>query len=826
MITGLSDEEAARRLSQFGYNELPTDTSNHTLKMLFSVVKEPMVIFLLACGLIYLILGDAKEAIPLFASIVFVVALAFFQKRKTERALSSLRRLSSPRAMVLRAGEKKRIPGREVVPGDIVFIKEGDRIPSDGILLSGENLQIDESILTGEAFAVDKRVEEGMLYSSTLVVRGSGMMESRHTGQNTEVGKIGRSLATIESGATILQFEIAQITKYVAVTAAVVCLLIFVVYSSLNDDWLRGLLIGLTAAMSLIPEEFVVILSVFLALGAWRMSKNRALVRFIPAIEALGSVSVLCVDKTGTITMNQMSIGQLCNEAGNFISTDQSDLPEEFHSVTEYAVLASQKDPFDPMEKAIKEFCYSKLNNTEHVHPDWDLVKEYPLTPELLAMSCVWKSKTDMHYLIASKGAPEAIFDLCHLPPEVKSRNQNLIREMAGSGLRVLGVARAIFSPPDLPAQQHDFDFRFLGLVGLQDPVRPGVPEAIRECKNAGIQIVMITGDYPETAQNIAKKIGIPHSKVITGATLDDVSEQEITQTHLFARISPNQKLQIVKAFKNQGHTVAMTGDGVNDGPSLKAADVGIAMGKRGTDVAREASDIVLLDDDFTTIVKAVKQGRRIFDNLKKAVSYVLAIHVPIAGMSLIPVLLKLPLVLLPIHIVFLELIIDPACSLAFESEPAEPDIMSRKPRAPYSRVFDRKLILQSLWQGSIALFFVAAVYGLALYLGRSENEARTYSFIVLIFSNLAFMASGRWRIFFQPMSHNPVLITIFLIGTVFVSVSVYAPYVRDFFMFASIPIMEFAICSLIGFLSVFKQSFLRFALHTFRSKFLAHDSF
>ncbi|MDD1760293.1 MAG: HAD-IC family P-type ATPase, partial [Methanothrix sp.] len=697
---GLSEAEASELLEKLGYNELPSAKPRSIFAIALEVLKEPMFLLLVAGGLIYLLLGDIQEALILLAFVFVVMGITLYQERKTERALEALRDLSSPRALVIRGGVHKRIAGREVVPGDLIFLSEGDRVPADAELLYCTNLSADESLLTGESVSVRKSCSDGsnamaqpggddlpFVYSGSLIVQGQGAALVKATGSGTEIGKIGKALQSVESEKTALQKQTSKLVQKLALLGLALCTLVVVVFGVTRNDWLQGLLAGITMAMAVLPEEVPVVLTIFLAMGAWRISQNGVLTRRVPAVETLGAATVLCTDKTGTLTENRMTV-KMVFANGQYYSIDElvGTLPDDIHEVVEYSILASENDPFDPMEKAFKQLGEDYLKRTEHIHKDWSPVKEYSISRNLLAMSRVWRSTDGSEFIIATKGAPEAIMDLCHLD---ESSCQNLtenIRTMAKKGLRVLGVARARFKETDLPQGQHDFEFQFLGLVGLADPVRAGVADAIKECYDAGLRVVMITGDYPDTAQAIAREIGLKYAdKVLTGPQMELLSDDDlrecINNVNIFSRVVPEQKLRLVNALKANGEVVAMTGDGVNDAPALKAADIGIAMGGRGTDVAREAASLVLLDDAFSSIVQAVRQGRRVFDNIKKALSYILAIHVPIAGMSLIPVLLQWPLVLLPVHVVFLELIIDPACSVVFEAEPEEEDVMLRQPR-------------------------------------------------------------------------------------------------------------------------------------------------
>jgi Ca2+-transporting ATPase len=810
-LTGLSPEEAAARLARDGYNELPSARPRSLLAIALEVMKEPMFLMLCGCGAIYLLLGDLQEAAMLLAFVFFVIGITLYQQGKTERALAALRDLSSPRALVIRGGRQQRIPGREVVRGDLIVLKEGDRVPADGVLIDCNNLMADESLLTGESLAVRKKAGDSdapfappggddlcWLFSGTLVVRGEGIASVRSTGLDTELGKIGVALQGVTDEGTPLQKEVGRLVRRFSLAAIALCIIVVVVYGASRNDWLNGLLAGLAMAMSLLPEELPVILTVFLALGAWRIARKEVLTRKIPAVEALGSTTVLCIDKTGTLTMNRMEVVRLVSDSGQLrlAANEQSPLPEKFHTLVEFAILASQRDPYEPMDKAIRGFGDRFLSSTEHLHDDWSLVREYPLSPELLAVSHVWRSPVGSDYVIAAKGAPEVIADLCHLPPEETARLNSMIAELAADGLRLLGVAKASFRESDLPGKQHDFAFTLAGLIGLADPVREKVAESLKECYSAGIRMVMITGDYPGTARSIARQIGLEKSEtVITGPEIDRLDEEGLRErlrgVNICARVVPEQKLRLVKALKADGEIVAMTGDGVNDAPALKAAHIGVAMGERGTDVAREAADLVLLKDDFSSIVQAVRLGRRIFDNLQKATAYTIAIHVPIAGMSLLPVLIGWPLVLLPVHIVFLEMIIDPACSIVFEMEQEERSIMERPPRPPATPLLSSDILFFSLLQGVIVLSVVFAVYAGAHLLGETESIARGLAFTTLIVANLGLIITNRsrsLRIGEILRITNPALWWVMAGAISTLAMALYLPFLNNLFRFSTPP--------------------------------------
>jgi P-type Ca2+ transporter type 2C len=686
---------------------------------------------------------------------------------------------------------------------------------------------VDESLLTGESVPVRKAVgkleeqtwrpggdDQPYIYSGTLVTQGQAIAMVKSTGAKTEMGKIGVVLQQVERDDTKLKTEVSTLVRNFAIFGLSLCALVIVVYGLTRFDWVEGILAGVTLAMAMLPEEFPVVLTIFLALGAWRMSKKNVLTRQPHAIENLGSATVLCVDKTGTLTLNKMSVSRLCTDSKMYeIDSTLKNPPECCHELVEFSVLACKKDPFDPMEKAVTNFVEGEFAKTEHVHGDWQLIQEYPLSQKLLAMSNVWRSPNGKDYIIASKGAPEAIIDLCHVKEAEAKEIYDCIQKMAKDGLRVLGVAKASFKAAgaELPKEQHEFEFKFLGLIGFIDPVRPSVPDAVNECYNAGIRVCMITGDYPLTAQNIGRQIGLRNPEnIITGPELEKMTNEQLREriknVNIFARVVPEQKLRIVDAFKANGEIVAMTGDGVNDAPALKSANIGIAMGGRGTDVAREASTLVLLDDDFSSIVGGVRMGRRIFDNLKKAIAYIFSVHIPIAGLSALPVLLGWPLILLPLHIVFLEFIIDPACTTVFEAEPEETNIMQRKPRSIHTRLFNKKAAIIAGLQGIVALILVVAVYQYAATAGLGVDVARTMAFTTIVLTNLALIITNRsWSqsvvgIFRKP---NKAFWQILGLAILALLLVIYVPPLANLFTFSALTPMDLLICFIAGFGSI-----------------------
>jgi P-type Ca2+ transporter type 2C len=824
--SGLSQEEAAARLEAEGPNELPSAKPRSFLAIASEILREPMILLLIAAGVIYLILGEPRDSFVLLISIFAILGIDLYQQTKTERALEALRDLSSPRALVIRDGHQTRIAGREVVRGDIVILTEGDRVAADGVVLSCVSLSVDESLLTGESLPVRKSPgntslsmarpggdEHQFVYSGTLVVQGHGVAEIKEIGSRTELGRVGKALQTIEPEASHLKKETKRIVGIMGALGLSICAVVALIQGLTSGSWLNGILIGITVAMSLLPEEFAVVLTIFLALGAWRISQKNVLTRRASAIETLGSATVLCVDKTGTLTQNQMSVKNLF-AGGQFYDLEASlrgPLRDGFSELLEFGALASQREGFDSMDHALQQARKRHLDGVAQVHDRWNLVREYALTPKLLAVTRVWRPPSQMGYVIAVKGAPGAVAELCRIPLSKFDEIRNRAEVMASEGLRILGVARADFGNDVLPDDPHAFEFKFLGLVALADPVRPEVANAVRECYAAGIRVVMITGDFAGTAQSIARQIRLQgHDRALTGADLDRMDkatlQREVSRVNIFARVVPDQKLRLIEALKANGEIVAMTGDGVNDAPALKAAHIGIAMGGRGTDVAREAADLVLLDDAFSSIVQAVRLGRRIFDNLKKAMAYVMAVHVPIAGLALVPALLHWPLVMLPLHVVFLELVIDPACSVAFEAEPEESDVMERPPREPRQPLFDRRTLILSLLQGSSALLVVLGVFAAAMYRGETETNVRALTFTTLIIANLALILTNRsWTRTILNMwrSPNPAVWWVVMGAASVLAVVLYVPSIQALFRFSILHAADVALCFAAGMFSI-----------------------
>ncbi len=749
-MLGLSHAEVALRLSEDGPNMLPQADRRSPLRIIAEVLREPMLALLLAGGLAYFLLGDHIEALILLAFATFSVVVTVVQETRTEHVLEALRELSAPRALVIRGGERMRIAGRDVVMGDLLVLEQGDRVAADAVLVEAHDFKADESLLTGESLPVHKHASVGtttgdahrpggedqsFVYSGSMIARGSGVARVIATGVRTEIGKIGTSLTLLEPEAPRLRTETMRIVRLSAIGGGAVSLLVVILYGLTRGGWIEAILAGIATGMAMLPEEFPVVLTIFLAMGAWRIGKAGVLTRRAAAIETLGSTTVLCTDKTGTLTENRMAVVRLWHPEHGF-STVERDHPDAspFSQIVETSMLASAVEAVDPMEIAIHEAgrgVGDKSRNRELTH-------SYGLRPELLAMSNRWKTGDDPEkFIIAAKGAPEAIAQMCHLANAEKAHMLAAVDAMAAEGIRVLGVALAETDDPEHAPSHSDYAFTLVGLIGLADPLRPSAAPAVAQCQSAGIRVAMITGDYAATAQAIAVHAGIRDGEVLSGSELDALDDATLStrlrHTSVFARIMPQQKLRIVEALQANGEIVAMTGDGVNDAPSLKAAHIGVAMGKRGTDVAREASSIVLLDDDFGSIVKTIALGRQIYDNIRKAMAFIFAVHVPIAGLALLPLFLGKPILLGPIHIALLEMVIDPICALVFEAERPEPDIMARPPRDPRERLFSWSMIVWSAFQGALAFSILAAIYLIGLSVGMNDADLRGLVFFVLI---------------------------------------------------------------------------------------------
>lgn len=813
---GLSHKEVKQQQDLYGKNELVPEKKHTLWKQVLSIFKEPMFLLLFFTALLYFLLGEPRDGIVMLLFVAFMSGINLFQEWRTDKTLQALKELSSPQVQVIRDGQLKNIDSKELTVGDLMLLKEGEKISADGRVIEMHDLGVDESTLTGESEVVWKKLlldeEEQKLhwrrdccYAGSMVTQGSAIAEVTAIGLGTEYGKIGLDVASVPQQPTILERQTRYLIKICAFISFVLFVLVTVVNYVHSFHFIDSILAGITLAMGMIPEEFPVILTVFLSMGAWRLAKRNSLIRRIPSTETLGAVSVLCVDKTGTLTKNQMIVQAVYS----FKETDEKEL-------LYWAGLACETEPYDPMEKAILESAENKGMEKSKLFSK-KLLKEYPFSSETKMMGHVWEIGEEP--ALAAKGSPESILSLCHLN---KTDEEVIMREqvkMARQGLRVIAVARRI-KMESIPDHLHDNNLELMGLIGLADPPREAVPEAIKTCHRAGIRVVMITGDNGTTARSIAEKIGIRHNdQVITGQELEQLTDEQLQErvktTNIFARVIPRHKMRIVKALQAEGEIVAMTGDGVNDAPALKHADIGIAMGKRGTGVAKEAADMILLDDNFTTIVDTIRNGRRIYDNIKKAIGYVFVIHIPIALIALMAPLLHLPLLLYPIHVVLLELIIDPTCSIVFERQPAEKDIMEREPRSTAEPLVTSQLMVKSVLQG-LAIFGVAfGSYAYLLNLGCPVEAARTFVLVILIFANLFLVYVNQSQNEFA-FSYIGIILRdkvirniniVILIGLVLI---VYLPGANNLVKTVPISIHQFMIAVLLAAVSTFWWEFVK----------------
>ena len=760
-LSGLTDAEAAGRLATYGRNLSRTPRIRGFGEIARTTLREPIFLLLILAATLYLIFGDLAEGLFLLAGASLSLGLVIVQELRSERALAALDALAEPMARVIRGGSQQLIPASAIVPGDVVVVAGGGRIPADAILIHGDPLTVDESTLTGESAPVMKCLSEfpdadaaadrrpgeptsPALFAGTMVVSGQGLALVARTGSATRIGRIGVELAVLGEDPTPLQRSVSRLIARLGVLAVGFCLLVAVSYGVWRGGWFEGALAGITLAISLLPEEFPMVLAVFMALGAWRLARHQVLVRRSAVIETLGATSLLCVDKTGTLTENRMTL-KCVWQGGRLLELSDPRQLEEAHTVLEAARRASAVQPHDPMDVAISALAATPAAGAP--------LRSYPLRPEFLAVVQVWPDPRG-GVVYAAKGAHETVLRLCQAGADSIAAAKAAAHQLAERGMRVLAVAEAACTvdaplPPDRPT------YRLVGLLGFLDPVRPDVPAALAEANRAGVSVAMITGDYPATALAIAREAGLDVSGgIVTGEELaGGVSEQATSAARLFARIAPEQKLQLVDTFKQAGHVVAMTGDGINDAPALAAAHVGIAMGRRGTDVAREAADLVLLDDRFASIVGGIRLGRRIFANLRRAMIFITAIHVPIAGMALVPILLGLPPFLYPMHVVLLELLLDPLCSLVFENERSDDDAMSRPPRPPDEPLFGLRELAAAAVQGAVLLAAVLALYVWAIAQGTPDPVARAQAFVTLVVGNLSLalsIASGPGRSVFD----------------------------------------------------------------------------
>ena len=797
MITsGLSSIEAQALLVKYGENSIDKAREKSLYSTVLELLKEPMLLLLIAAGAISLALAELVDGILLLFTIFIILGITIYQTQKTEKALKALSELTMPLAIVIRDGLEIRIPSKNIVPGDVVILREGDRISADAKLTVATSFHVDESLLTGESLPISKNIGD-VVFTGSLVVRGHGKAEVFATGPNTQLGKIGKSLTEIREEKTNLQKSVERIVRVVGIAALITVFAVFGIYGTTRGNWLEAGLAGISVAMALIPEEFPVILTIFMALGAWRMAKVKVVARRPAAIEALGGISVLCVDKTGTLTENRMKISEIHTDS--IIWKENDSISGLLTEVIEIASMATPVSAFDPMDIAFQNLAkilpsrnFSSLKSKS----------EKPLSKDNLFYTHVWQDSNTSAEIHAIKGAPEQIAILCNFDTKRKINFLEKVSLEASRGFRTLAIAKS----------NDGINFEYLGLALLSDPIRIGVPAAVSECSKAGIRTIMITGDHPSTAITIAKNIGLESQNCLTGSEIDELSDfelsEKISSCSVFARVTPHHKLRLVRLLQENGETVAMTGDGINDAPALKAANVGIAMGQRGTDVAREAASLIITDDNFTSIVEGIRRGRAIFSNIQKALIYVIAVHIPIFGMALIPVLnSEWPLVLLPALIAFQEVIIDPASSIVFEAEEPDKKSMERLPRGKSKSLVGSREVIIGVLQGFSVLLVTFLVYWISLLNYNSEELSRSLTYASLLLSNLFLVLSNRSQrlsiIASFKERNNPAILPISLLAAGILLALLNIPFLAESFDLEQLNFQQYVIVILASFASV-----------------------
>ncbi len=803
-FAGLTTTQAAQQRQKFGKNELEATRRYPFLDSMRNVVTEPMFLLLAVACLLYFLLGDFTEAIMMVVSILFVTGIELYQGNKSERALEALRQFTRAQVRVLRNDKWIELPSEDLVPDDVVSIEEGERIPADGILLEQHDLSVDESVLTGESLSVEKSVESepsalGRLLQGSSVASGKGVFKVTATGAKSEFGKLGKSIETIDSEPTPLQIQIKRFVRNMAIVGGLAFILVFILNFWVENDIWKALLFSLTLAMSILPQEIPVAFSAFMGLGAFRMTKFGILAKQPKTVESLGSATVICLDKTGTITQNQMSVAEVADFSG-------------LGRTLEYALWASEPEPFDAMEKAVLAGHLLAIAATTDPRKAFQLVKEYPLSGRPPMMTHIWE-KQGAKRVIACKGAVERLLDVSKITGEIREQILTKTEEMAGRGYRVLGVASATMEGSDFPVEQDNLPWKFEGLVAFFDPPKKNVVAVFKKLYQAGIRVIMITGDHAATAKNIAQSTGLKGwESAMTGDEIMKLSDKELQSTvqkiNVFARMFPDAKLRIVNALKAIGETVAMSGDGVNDGPALKAAQIGVAMGKKGTEIAKSAASLVLLNDNLGAMVTAIHMGRRIYDNLRKAIRYIISIHLPIVLTILLPLLFgwQYTHILLPLHVIFLELVMDPTAAIAFENEPAEQNLMRKPPRPAHASLFSYRELGFSLLQGAMITSGVIFMYHFAIGQGKTEEGVRSMVFATLVSANLFLTLSNRsfdYALHRTLFYKNRMLPFILAASAVMLLAILFLPFLTELFKMGRISAADMGYCVLAGLVSV-----------------------
>lgn len=811
-LSGLTESEVLQSRAKKGTNSLEHQYKNSLIFSLIEMVKEPMFLLLLIATSIYFITGDYGDGLFMTGAIVLVSTISLYQESRSRNAIESLKKLTQPKSKVIREGKVQEIPSEAIVLGDLIQTEEGSFIPADGIILQSNDFSVNESILTGESLTVFKneKIENKNVFQGTIVASGLAICKVTAIGNQTELGKIGNSLSTIAEEKTPLQIQIGNFVKKMSLIGLLIFMIVWGVNYYNSRILLDSLLKALTLAMSVIPEEIPVAFTTFMALGAWRLMKMGIIVKQTKTVETLGSATVICTDKTGTITENKMSLAQLYLLKSNTIVATNEKLNPDAQEILSFAMWASEPIPFDAMEIALHE-AYTKLESKDE-RPNFKLVHEYPLSGKPPMMTHVFENQNG-DKIISAKGAVEALIACSHLSDQETQQILTAMNTMAKEGFRVLGIGVTQFQGTNYPEIQQEFDFEFKGLVAFYDPPKQNIKSVFETFYKAGIQIKIVTGDTAATTSTIAKQIGFKdYDKTLNGDELMEMDEatlnKKVMETTIFTRMFPEAKLKIIQALKANNQIVAMTGDGVNDGPALKSAHIGIAMGKKGTEIAKDAANLILVDDDFAKMTDAIAMGRRIYINLKKAIQYIISIHIPIILIVFIPLALGwlYPNIFSPVHIIFLEIIMGPTCSIIYENEPMESNLMLQKPRPMTTTFFNLKEITISIVQGLVITLGLLFVYHYCIEEGFSEKYTRTTIFLTLIASNVFLTLENRsfyYSIFTTIRYKNNLVAMIIGITIGITALLLLVPVFLNFFMFEKVGIVQIGFSILVGFISV-----------------------
>lgn len=811
-IKGLTNAEVEASRKKYGTNSINFKKENGFIEALKSLAKEPMIVLLLVAASLYFISGDYGDGLFMVFAILLVSGISLYQDKRSRNALAKLKTFSMSGCTVIRDGEEQRIQSGELVIGDMLQVSEGDIIEADGRIIRSNDFSVNESMLTGESFAVfkDSGKEDSNVYKGTTVTTGLAIAEVTAIGNETALGKIGKSLDNIEEEKSPLEKQVNSFVKGMVIIGGVVFAIVWVFNYFKSHEFVDSLLKSLTLAMSILPEEIPVAFTTFMALGAWRLMKMGIVVKQMKTIETLGGATVICTDKTGTITENQMQLAKLYLPEQEKIVDVSNGLNEEEANLIRYGMWASEPIPFDPMEIALHEAYKKSVTIDERV--EYKMFQEYPLDGKPPMMTHIFEDK-DGNRIIAAKGAPEAILRVSQLSETQTEKVLQSFRELSKDGFRILAVAKSDFKGTDFPATQQELPFEFIGLLGFYDPPKKNMPQVLDSFYNAGIAVKIITGDNANTAMSIAKEIDFKgYDKSITGDELMHLNDEQVLQAskenNLFSRMFPEAKLKIINALKAQGEIVAMTGDGVNDGPALKSAHIGIAMGKRGIEIAKQAASLILIDDDFSKMVDAVAMGRKIYSNLKKAIQYIISIHIPIILTVFIPLVLGwiYPNIFTPVHVIFFELVMGPTCSIIYENEPMEANSMNQPPRSISTTFFNWHELITSVIQGLMITAGTLFIYQWAVHNGGSENITRTMVFITMISANvfLTFVNRSFFYSIFKTLSYKNNLIPIIVGITIVITTAlIVVPPFRQFFLFDILSAPQVCISIIAGFLSV-----------------------